>query len=215
MGITKLACKMSFFCRSRTSNFVSLGLRSQATEMRSASWAFRESLEKRLPELKEYDHVLLEFGGNDCDYAWPKIAEKPDDNYFPNTSPEVFSREYARMIREVRAAGSSPVILSLPPIDAKRYFNWFSRGIDGEKVLRWLGDVEHIYRWHEMYNMAAVRLANETGTPLVDITSAFLQSKDCDRLICDDGIHPNERGHELISEVLGEEIRNYRVSRAS
>ena len=41
MEIAKLTCRMSFFCRSRTSNYVSLDLRSQATEARSASWVFR------------------------------------------------------------------------------------------------------------------------------------------------------------------------------
>ena len=170
----------------------------------------QEILSKRLGELKNYDCVALEFGGNDCDFDWAKVAEKPDAEQCPHTPVSVFAQEYARMIREIRAAGSCPVILSLPPIDAQRYFAWISRGLNAQNILRYIGDVEHIARWHEMYNVAVLRLANETGTPLVDISSAFMKKRNYRELICDDGIHPNERGHELIAHTIGDAISSYR-----
>ena len=174
-----------------------------------------EMLEKRRGELKDYDHVVLEFGGNDCDYNWARIAADPDGSHLPNTQLGDFTGQYARMVQTVREAGSRPVLLSLPPIDAQRYFNWFSRSINGGNVLRWLGDVEHIYRWHEMYNLAVARLAAALNVPLADITSPFLETKNYSSLLCGDGIHPNESGHALISRVLTGEISRSREACAS
>lgn len=172
-------------------------------------------LDRHRAELKNYDHVILEFGGNDCDFIWPQVAQAPRAEHTPNTPLDLFTEEYAKMLCEVRNAGSRPVMLTLPPIDAERYFAWVSQNIDAGNILRWLGDVDHIYRWHEMYNLAVVRLAGETHTPLVDITSPFLETKGYQSLICGDGIHPNERGHELISRILNEDIFHYRKSYAS
>ncbi len=170
----------------------------------------QETLSKRAGELKDYDCVALEFGGNDCDFDWAQIAAEPEAEHRPHTPLDVFMREYTRMISEVRAAGSRPVVLSLPPVDAERYFAWVSRGLDARNILRYLGDVEHIYRWHEMYNVAVLRLAHDTGAPLVDISSAFLETRNYRELICDDGIHPNGQGHELIAETIGDAIVRYR-----
>jgi acyl-CoA thioesterase-1 len=169
-----------------------------------------ETLEKRRGELKDYDHVVLEFGGNDCDYNWAQIAADPEGSHQPNTRLGDFTGKYAEMVRIIREAGSRPVLLSLPPIDAQRYFRWVSRGISGENILRWLGDVEHIYRWHEMYNLAVARLAAALDVPFADITSPFLETKDYGSLLCGDGIHPNESGHALIGSVLTGELSRRR-----
>jgi acyl-CoA thioesterase-1 len=169
-----------------------------------------ESLSKRLDELKNYDYVALEFGGNDCNLNWAQIAANPEGEHKPNTPLGVFEQKYVQMVREVRAAGSCPVILSLPPIDAQRYFAWISRGLNADNILRYLGDVEHIYRWHEMYNVAVLRVAEQTHAPLVDISSAFLATRNYQKLICDDGIHPNERGHELIARTIEDVVGHSR-----
>jgi lysophospholipase L1-like esterase len=171
----------------------------------------QEMLSKRLGELKNYDYVALEFGGNDCDYDWAKIAAEPDAEHRPNTPVGAFVQKYTQMIREVKAAGSQPVLLSLPPIDARRYFAWVSRGLNARNILHWLGDVERIYRWHEMYNVAVFRLADDTHTPLIDISSAFLETHGYQKLICDDGIHPNALGHELIARTIGNAVSQYRA----
>ncbi|MBE6830962.1 MAG: SGNH/GDSL hydrolase family protein [Ruminococcaceae bacterium] len=94
------------------------------------------------------------------------------------------------------------MLLSLPPIDAQRYFAWISRGLNAENILRFLGDIEYIYRWHEMYNLAVYRLAMDQGVPLIDISSAFLKTGNFQDLICEDGIHPNENGHRLIGQTI-------------
>nr|WP_319487599.1 SGNH/GDSL hydrolase family protein [uncultured Caproiciproducens sp.] len=161
-----------------------------------------EVLKKHESELNQYDYTVLEFGGNDCDFNWAEVSAFPERKHTANTPVSVFQEYYSKMIDEVKKCGGKPVLLSLPPIDAKRYFAWISRGLNPDNILRWLGDVEYIYRWHEMYNLAVNRLAMLHSIPLIDISSAFLKTGNYQDLICDDGIHPNENGHRLIGETI-------------
>lgn len=161
-----------------------------------------EILKKHQSELSKCDYTILEFGGNDCDFDWAKISASPDSVHIPKTPVSEFEAHYSELIVEIEQCGSNPVLLSLPPIDAKRYFAWVSRGLNAENILHFLGDIEYIYRWHEMYNLAVCRLAIEHQVPLIDISSAFLKTGNYQSLICEDGIHPNENGHKLISETL-------------
>lgn len=168
-----------------------------------------EILKKHQDELSKYDFTVMEFGGNDCDFDWAKVSEAPEANHTPKTPVSEFEADYSSMINQVKSAGGSPVLLSLPPIDAKRYFAWISRGLNGDNILRFLGDVEYIYRWHEMYNLAVYRLAMEHRVPIIDISSAFLETENYQNLICEDGIHPNEKGHKLIGRTIGTTLRRY------
>jgi acyl-CoA thioesterase I len=161
-----------------------------------------EVLKKHRAELNQYDYTVLEFGGNDCDFDWAEVASAPEGIHQAKTPVSVFEEKYSEMIDSVKSANGIPVLLSLPPIDAKRYFAWISRGLNSENILCFLGDIEYIYRWHEMYNLAVYRLAIKHQVPLIDISSAFLQTENYQRLICEDGIHPNESGHHLISETI-------------
>lgn len=159
-------------------------------------------IEKHEQELSCYKYTVLEFGGNDCDFNWKEVSERPDDEHLPNTPLSEFEALYSNAIDSISASGSRPVVFSLPPLNAKKYFDWISRNLNGDNILRWLGDVEHIYRWHEMYNLAVVKLAAIKNVPLIDIRKAFLESRNYLNLFCEDGIHPNEAGHALISDSI-------------
>ncbi|OLA61120.1 MAG: hypothetical protein BHW37_01125 [Firmicutes bacterium CAG:272_52_7] len=43
--------------------------------------------------------------------------------------------------------------------------------------------------------------------PMIDIRSAFLVKRDYSDYLCEDGIHPNERGHKLIKDTLVDAIK--------
>jgi lysophospholipase L1-like esterase len=158
----------------------------------------REPAKREKPEL-----ALLEFGGNDCDFKWDEIAARPAEHHDPTTPLPIFSKLYGEMIGELKAAGFSPVIMTLPPLDAERYFAWVTRkGLDQAAVLSWLGDVGMIYRWHEGYDKEVRRIAEREGCPLADVRKAFIDSGDYGKYICQDGIHPNRLGHALIEGEL-------------
>ena len=162
----------------------------------------KKLVEKHTAELSGYEYTVLEFGGNDCDFDWAAVSGHPDDVHMAKTPIDDFEALYSDVIENVAASGSKPVLFSLPPLNANRYFSWISKGLNAENILHWLGDVEHIYRWHEMYNLVVVKLASVKRIPLIDIRRAFLETRNYISLYCEDGIHPNEAGHALISEVI-------------
>lgn len=155
------------------------------------------------PEGANPPRAFIEFGGNDCDFRWDEIAANPGDSHFPATALDKFSALYGIMIDTLRAAGMSPVAMTLPPLDAERYFAWFTRkGLDKSAILKWLGDVQQIFRWHESYDKAVRAVATEKSCPIADVRSAFFADGDYRRYICEDGIHPNREGHRLIVSTL-------------
>lgn len=147
--------------------------------------------------------VLLEYGGNDADFRWAEVAERPDGEHLPNTPLPVFVETMRRMIDTLRAHRVKPVLTTLPPISSERYLDWITRGgLSKENILLWLGDANAIYRYQEKYSLAIERLAVETGCFLVDLRSAFLEQRALLPYLCADGIHPNDAGQRLIHDAL-------------
>ncbi len=166
----------------------------------------RESLDRGGP----CDMILLEYGGNDCDFNWQEVAAAPEAEHLPHTPLDLFQRTYREMLGLLKQRRIQPVGMSLPPIHAQRYIDWISRaGLSKENILRWLGDVQMIYRFQELYSAAVSRLAWETQTLFVDVRSAFLSRHNFEELLCEDGIHPNQEGHALIAEVFGDFASDY------
>lgn len=149
------------------------------------------------------DHALIEFGGNDSDFDWAAIAETPDAEHLPRTPLDIFEKSLRQILDKLRLSDMTATLVSLPPIVAQRYFDFFTRnGLSKENILRWLGDVGHIYRFHEQYSLLISRIAKEYNCRLIDIRSAFLSKADREDYFCEDGIHPNERGQRLIGDTL-------------
>jgi len=163
------------------------------------------TLDRFLGKSKEpvFDYVFLEFGGNDCDFRWDEISVRPHAQHLPATPPELFVKHYSDVIEELRARGLKPILLTLPPLVAERYFAWFTRtGLDQEAILMWLGDVEFIYRWHESYSCLVWEIGEKYDAPVIDIRKSFLEQRNYQRFLCKDGIHPNVEGHSLIKAEI-------------
>ncbi len=160
----------------------------------------KKRLDKYLENNPEANMVLIEFGGNDCDFDWQKVADKKSKKHEPKTTPELFKETLRMMIQQIRGKGIKPILMTLPTIDSKRYFNWITAdGKNKENILYFLGDIEHIYRFHELYNLAVVEISIEMCVELIDIRKVFLENgRNLEALICHDGIHPSPYGERLI-----------------
>lgn len=160
-------------------------------------------LDKGLQKGMTCQAVVMDFGGNDCDFDWRAVSEAPDCEHLPNTPISLFCETYKRMVSKLRSANIIPVLTNLPPISAQRYFDWFCRaGLSKENILRWLGSVETINRYQEGYSLAVERIARECSVPLIDIRSEFLLRRHADELLCADGIHPNTAGQKVIAAAF-------------
>jgi len=156
------------------------------------------------------DIVLIEYGGNDCDFDWKEIAANPETTHKPNTDPELFQKTLTETIGSLEEKGIVPVLMTLPPLDAERFLKWVSKrdSADESSILKWLGGVTQIYRWQEGYSASIAAIAEKTKTRCIDIRAAFLRHPDYSSLICRDGIHPNEKGHVVIADAVMDYIEN-------
>lgn len=171
---------------------------------------------RRKDKLAEYKYALLEFGGNDCDFDWQAIADAPEKEHLPNTTITDFIARYESLIDELRAKDISVVLMSLPPLDADRFFDTISQGLNADNILKWLGGhKDTIYRWHEAYNMAVMQMSRAKNVPVIDVRSRFLVRRDYRDLLCDDGMHPNEKGHQVILDAILDFIRPLSLSPAA
>jgi len=159
-------------------------------------------IEKRFSnDLHKCDAIVLNLGGNDCDFDWKAVSERPDDDHQPATPLDDFAEIYKKIIEFLKEKGIRPILTTLPPLDAQRFFNWFCGGLEKKaNVLEWLGGVEAIYRWHENYSRTIEKIAEETGTLLVDLRGAFLKHRKLENLLCADGTHPNTEGQKVITQ---------------
>ena len=158
-------------------------------------------LQRRLAN-RSFDIVVLEYGGNDCDFNWQAVAERPCDTHIPNTSLTTFIDTYLKMIHWLKEKCIEPIVTTLPPLEPQRFFDWFCKGLNKDNILQWLGSVNAIYRWQEKYSRAIEYIAYKTDTLLIDIRGAFLKHFRIDELLCEDGTHPNSKGQSIITEAF-------------
>ena len=157
--------------------------------------------------------VLIGYGGNDSDYNWSAIAAHPEEEHHPRTNLTEYVNAYTHMIQRVRSAGAIPVLLSMPPMDGEKYFQFFSKywtEEEKENVLKWLGgSTTHITTSHELYNITTWKIAQEQHVPMIDITTDFLNRRDYPTYLCEDGVHPNKKGQERIADLIVEQLHEY------
>jgi len=162
-----------------------------------------KAVEMHLLQISPGDIVVMEFGGNDSDFDWRGISESPDICHLPKVDVNTFRNMYNKMIDLIRNIGATPVILSLPEIVPSMFFEHISAGLDKSKILKWMhGDVNFIGNWHEHYNLMVFKLAAEKAVRIIDISSVFLKQHNMPDFFCSDGMHPNEKGHELIYQTI-------------
>jgi len=150
------------------------------------------------------DAVVMDFGGNDCDFAWAEVAANPEGTHCPRVPLPEFTERYRTMIRKIQAHDMVPIVTTLPPLEPQRFFNWWCRELDQEAVRRWLGGISNIYAHQEGYSRAVERLAREEGAALVDVRGTFLDHGHIETLLCADGTHPNSVGQTLITQAFQE-----------
>ena len=159
----------------------------------------REMLKKGLERNVGCDAIVMDYGGNDCDYNWKIISEDPKGNYLPNTPIELFAETYYDIIDLLKNKGILPILTTLPPLEPQSFFNWFCRDLNKQNIIMWLGEVKNIYYHQENYSRVIEKIAADTQVPLVDLRGEFLRSENINALLCEDGTHPNTLGQKLIA----------------
>lgn len=161
-------------------------------------------LEMELDNGAKPDVVVVELGCNDCDFNWNQIAEDPTADHKPNTPFDEFKESLSKFFSELGKRVIRPVVMTMHPIDAERYFAWLTGG-DKEKaasILKWLGCTSRIYWWQERYNEAILEVADKHKIGIINTRGAFLSQEDYRPYLCRDGLHPNAEGHKLMAKRI-------------
>lgn len=147
------------------------------------------------------DAVAIQYGGNDCTPDWKAAAADPEHMHPAQVPLGEFESVLTRFVNAVKKLGKPAVLVTPPPLVAERFVPWISKGLDAAAILRFLGDVHHVYRWQEQYALAVHKVARLTQSKLFDLRAFFLAERDLGSLYCEDGMHPNQTGHALIAKA--------------
>lgn len=143
--------------------------------------------------------MLIEYGGNDCDFDWAAVAKEPGREHLPKTMLSQFGESLKQIAELVRSRGGLPVLCSLPPLHAARYFEWISKGLSKEGIMKYLGEVQSIFHWQQAYSDKVLNAAEELGCAFLPLRDAFVNYTGEEDLMCIDGIHPNAQGHAVMA----------------
>lgn len=152
--------------------------------------------------MEQGSYVLLEFGGNDCNLPWEKVAENPQGQFLANTPLQDFAHYYETLLDQLREKGFRPILMSLPPLAPNAFYSYLSRFLNGEALLHFLGKVDNIYFWQEDYDKSLRKLAQKKNLPLLDLRKILLAYTPYESLICEDGMHLSLKAQELLREKL-------------
>lgn len=149
--------------------------------------------------------ALVAYGGNDSDFDWAGIAADPEGEHKPRTELPEFLTKLKKTVTELVQAGVQPVLMTLPPIDGRRYLDYIcSSGLSRERILQWLGDEGRIYRHQELYSDTVASFAMSEGLPLIDVRRRFLPLRDLPQMIAADGIHLTMSGYRQLFDALAQ-----------
>lgn len=152
------------------------------------------------------DLIAIEYGGNDCTPDWKAAALDPKTIQPARVGLAEFESTLRQFVARVRDYGKIPLLVTPAPLVAERFVPWVSRGLDAQAILRYLGDVHHVYRWQEQYALAVHKVARLARCQLFDLRAWFLKDRKLATLFCIDGMHPNAKGHRIIAEAAASEL---------
>lgn len=145
---------------------------------------FSQEFNARDDEAKNDERTvfIFAFGANDSVFM-------PGKNEF-RVPKERFISNLQGVIDEARKVSDKIILLNITPCDEKICADRY----EGKDKLRSNRNVEE-------YNNHIKDIAKDSGAELVDACSAYLTG-DYREKLSEDGLHPNEKGHELIFEKV-------------
>jgi len=155
-----------------------LGISSQTTQ--DLRERFEQEAKPRCKS-KADTTIILHIGGNDASFIPSKDAFRvPVDQFAQNMD---------WLIALAKTYADKVLVLTLTPV------------IDSVTIDQGAHDRSKSNAHNEQYNAKLLDICTEHQVTLINTWSAFMEA-DHQRLICDDGIHPNGDGHQLIFELV-------------
>lgn len=132
-------------------------------------------------------HVIVLFGNNDCrliDVDTSKI------------SLEEYQNNLIKIIEQIINRNKIPILSNLQPINSELFYKTLP------DMVKFVKRIDSPYSWHEKYSLVCNKVAAERNIKLADIRSELKKSES--RVISNDGLHPNDLGHEVIAQKFAD-----------
>ncbi len=150
---------------------------------------------------------IVESGSNDCDFEWSEVCKNPNAPRVQKCPLEEFCKILGEMILDSRQKKITPIVITPPPLVTKWWFKNICLGLDEKIILDFLGgDTEKLFQSQDLYSEAAKNVAQKLNAQIIDVRAKFLAQGDFEKLMCLDGIHPNEKGHEFMARIFEREF---------
>jgi isoamyl acetate esterase len=154
------------------------------------------------------NYVLLNVGGNDCNFNWQEVAESPNSNHEPIVSVQQYMENIKQMVTKMKQSNITPILITLPPLDPVRYYKFIADKY-GTTISHWISCCGGIEHWHSLYNLQLNKLIEQFNLPNIDVRTALKKEGNATDFISDDGIHLNADGYRKMSEVIFEEMLRF------
>ncbi len=145
-----------------------------------------ERLEEDVIMQPQYSHVLIFFGNND---GWLIGAGQP------KVPIEEFRKNLSEIIFRIKNNNQSPLLCNLQLIDQLTFISKFPELNEYRKCINLTAEQIHL-----QYSDTVEGVARKCGVDVIDIRSGLKQFPE--KCIAEDGIHPNDRGHKIIADVI-------------
>ncbi|HEO8418315.1 SGNH/GDSL hydrolase family protein [Niallia sp. FSL W8-0635] len=154
------------------------------------------------------NYVLLNVGGNDCNFNWQEVADSPNSNHEPIVSVQQYMENIKQMVTKMKQSNITPILITLPPLDPVRYYKFIADKY-GTTISHWISCCGGIEHWHSLYNLQLNKLIEQFNLPNIDVRTALKKEGNATDFISDDGIHLNADGYRKMSEVIFEEMLRF------
>lgn len=159
-----------------------LGIPGEATD--TAVKRFLPELNARGRRDEEYIFIIA-FGANDACFI-PSRQEL-------NVTIDDFTKNIQQMVTYAKECSQKIILLNITPVIDELTIN--PVGKDRSR---------HNQRYQE-YNEQLAQIAKDHNLVFIDMNSAFA-SRDYQKLLCADGLHPNDKGHQLMFDLISNEL---------
>ncbi|GEM_PF-983035 len=158
--------------------------------LRGRNWNTSQDGLERIKEdvlrQESYSHVIVLFGNNDCWLVGPNQ---------PKISLEKFRENIIGITERIKSNNQIPVLCNLQPIDSQRFSNQFPELFEYQKSLRF--DPTQLQK---QYSEEIQHLADDMKITWINIRKEL---ESClEEAIASDGLHPNNKGHNLIANSI-------------
>jgi len=154
------------------------------------------------------NYLVLEIGGNDCNFNWKEVNKNPYLNHPPALSINDLATNLNSIIDRLRENFITVILLTPPPLDEKKYLKLLNQSF-GNNIDFFIKTKGGIAAWHKKYVEKIRTVALEREIFLIDIYGEFEKADSQEHLVSLDGLHPTEKGYQLMAKKFVGSLGNF------